>query len=134
MRIKLFMIFSILLIVSSCYTGTRTVAPEGQPVVTNMTGTQGLNTKLKISGDAQVFALTNIDAPVGFKTVDVKNNEWSYYLVRFNLQALPLNREEIKSTYFSVDFKLENASLHSTQKVIIDKLFPTSTSRQIYGF
>ena len=46
MRIKLFMIFSILLIVSSCYTGTRTVAPEGQPVVTNMAGTQGLNTKV----------------------------------------------------------------------------------------
>ena len=134
MRIKLFMIFSILLIVSSCYTGTRTVAPEGQPVVTNMAGTQGLNTKVKISGDAQVFALTNVDAPAGFKTVDVKNNEWSFYLVRFNLQALPLNREEIKSTYFSVDFKLENASLHSTQKVIIDKLFPTSTSRQVYGF
>jgi len=134
MRMKIVVIFLTLLIVSSCYTGTRTVAPEGQPAVKNMNGTEGLDTKLKISGDAQVFALTNIDAPAGFRTVDVKNNEWSFYLVRFNLQALPLNREEIKSTYFSVDFKIEDSALDSTKKVIIDKLYPTSTSRQVYGF
>jgi len=134
MRIKIFVIFSILLIISSCYKGTKTTAPEGQSAVTNMNGTEGLESKLKISGDAQVFALTNIDAPAGFTTVDVKNNEWSFYLIRFNLQALPLNREEIKSTYFSVDFKLKDSSPNSPKKVIIDKLYPTSTSRQIYGF
>jgi len=134
MRIKISVIFSILIIVSSCHTGTKIPAPTGQPVLTTMNGTEGLESKVKISGNAQVYALTNIDAPGGFKTVAAKNNEWSFYLIRFNLQALPLNREEIKSTYFSVDFKIKESSHNQLKKIIIDKLYPTSTSRKIYGF
>ncbi|HUT69750.1 MAG TPA: hypothetical protein VMW89_03660 [Desulfatiglandales bacterium] len=124
----------LLLLISSsgCYTGTQTRPAEDMKLIGDSFGESGKQTRTRISDHAQVFRLTNLDAPQGFKLLDVKSEDWSFYLVRFNLQSMPLDREEVKSTYFAVKFNVKQPSSFSSGTVIIDRLFPSSTSRQVY--
>jgi len=119
---------------SGCYMGTQTRPAADMKLITDSSRESGKQTRMKISDRAQVFRLTNLDAPQGFKLLDVRSEDWSFYLVRFNLQTMPLDREEAKSTYFAVKFKVQQPSSSSSGNVIIDQLFPSSTSRQVYLF
>jgi hypothetical protein len=134
MKRYVFILILFLFGISGCYTGTLTRPAKDMNLIPDSSGVSGKQTRTRISEHAQVFRLTNLDAPQGFKMLDVKSDDWSFYLVRFNLQSMPLEREEVKSTYFVVKFKVKQPSSFSSGTVIIDRLFPSSTSRQVYLF
>jgi hypothetical protein len=134
MKRRVVFLITLLILVSGCYAGTEPVLRKDLDLVAGNFEGLGKETRLRISDAAQVFRLTKLDAPEGFKLLDVETEDWSFYLVRFNLQTMPLNREEVKSTYFAVKFDVKYPSSSSTRKVTINELFPASTSRQIYLF
>ena len=133
---KRYMLILILFLIGipGCYTGTPSRPAKDMNLIPDSSGVSGKQSRTRISEHAQVFRLTNLDAPQGFKMLDVKSEDWSFYLVRFNLQSMPLEREEVKSTYFVVTFNVKQPSSFSSGTVIIDRLFPSSTSRQVYLF
>ena len=132
MKRYIFIVLLSIIGIPGCYTGTQTRPVEDMKLIADSPRESGKQTRTRISDHAQVFRLTNLDAPQGFKLLDVKSEDWSFYLVRFNLQSMPLDREEVKSTYFAVKFHVKQPSSISSGKVIIDQLFPSSTSRQVY--
>ncbi|UCH08070.1 MAG: hypothetical protein JSV55_03510 [Deltaproteobacteria bacterium] len=134
MKRYMFILILFLIGIPGCYTGTPTRPAKDMNLIPDSSGVSGKQTRTRISQHAQVFRLTNLDAPQGFKMLDVKSDDWSFYLVRFNLQSMPLEREEVKSTYFVVKFNVKQPSSFSSGTVIIDRLFPSSTSRQVYLF
>jgi len=134
MKRYLFIVLLSIIGISGCYTGTQTGPTKDMNLIGPGFGESGKQTRTRISEHAQVFRLTNLDVPQGFKMLDVKSEDWSFYLVRFNLQSMPLEREEVKSTYFAVKLRMKQPSSTSSGTVIIDRLFPSSTSRQVYLF
>ncbi len=134
MKRYMFIVLLSIIVIPGCYTGTQTSPTEDMNLIGSGFGESGKQSRMRISEHAQVFRLTNLDAPQGFKMLDVKSEDWSFYLVRFNLQSMPLDREEVKSTYFAVKLHMKQPSSASSGTVIIDRLFPSSTSRQVYLF
>jgi hypothetical protein len=134
MKRYMFIVLLSIIGIPGCYTGTETRPSEDMKLIGAGFGESAKQTRTRISEHAQVFRLTNLDAPQGFKMLDVKSEDWSFYLVRFNLQSMPLDREEVKSTYFAVKLHMKQPSSTSSGTVIIDRLFPSSTSRQVYLF